>query len=37
MDVLYAPCPSGLDALVAIGTAVAPTPVSVLISPRGPH
>ncbi|GGJ70721.1 isocitrate lyase/PEP mutase family protein [Streptomyces brasiliensis] len=32
-DVLYAPYPPDLDALVAIVTAVAPTPVSVLISP----
>jgi 2-methylisocitrate lyase-like PEP mutase family enzyme len=32
-DVLYAPYPPDLDALVAIVTAVAPTPVNVLISP----
>ncbi|WP_245687178.1 isocitrate lyase/PEP mutase family protein [Streptacidiphilus griseoplanus] len=32
-DVLYAPFPPDLDALVAIVTAVAPTPVNVLISP----
>ena len=30
---LYAPYPPDLDALVAIVTAVAPTPVNVLISP----
>ncbi|MDX3073966.1 isocitrate lyase/phosphoenolpyruvate mutase family protein [Streptomyces sp. MI02-7b] len=32
-DVLYAPFPPDLDALVAIVAAVAPTPVNVLISP----
>ncbi|MER8162051.1 isocitrate lyase/phosphoenolpyruvate mutase family protein [Streptomyces sp. NPDC094472] len=32
-DVLYAPYPPDLDALTAIVTAVAPTPVNVLISP----
>ncbi|WP_103380057.1 isocitrate lyase/PEP mutase family protein [Pseudonocardia dioxanivorans] len=32
-DVVYAPYPPDLDALVAIVTAVAPTPVNVLISP----
>ncbi|MEV0186082.1 isocitrate lyase/phosphoenolpyruvate mutase family protein [Streptomyces sp. NPDC050625] len=32
-DVLHAPYPPDLDALVAIVTAVAPTPVNVLISP----
>ncbi|WP_438307113.1 isocitrate lyase/PEP mutase family protein (plasmid) [Streptomyces sp. HUAS TT11] len=32
-DVLYAPFPPDLDALRAIVTAVAPTPVNVLISP----
>jgi 2-methylisocitrate lyase-like PEP mutase family enzyme len=32
-DVLYAPFPPDLDALVAIVTAVAPTPVNVLVSP----
>ncbi|MGY4928369.1 isocitrate lyase/PEP mutase family protein [Streptomyces sp. 900105755] len=32
-DVVYAPFPPGLDALVAIVTAVAPTPVNVLVSP----
>ncbi|MFB7225609.1 isocitrate lyase/phosphoenolpyruvate mutase family protein [Streptomyces sp. NPDC056227] len=32
-DVVYAPFPPDLDALVAIVTAVAPTPVNVLISP----
>lgn len=32
-DVVYAPYPSDLDALGAIVTAVAPTPVNVLISP----
>jgi len=32
-DVLYAPYPPDLDALSAIVTAVAPTPVNVLISP----
>ncbi len=32
-DVLHAPFPPDLDALVAIVTAVAPTPVNVLISP----
>ncbi|MET8439237.1 isocitrate lyase/phosphoenolpyruvate mutase family protein, partial [Streptomyces sp900116325] len=32
-DVLYAAYPPDLDALVAIVTAVAPTPVNVLISP----
>jgi len=32
-DVLYAPYPPDLDALRAIVTAVAPTPVNVLISP----
>lgn len=32
-DVLYAPFPPDLDALTAIVTAVAPTPVNVLISP----
>jgi 2-methylisocitrate lyase-like PEP mutase family enzyme len=31
--VLYAPDPPDLDALTAIVTAVAPTPVNVLISP----
>jgi 2-methylisocitrate lyase-like PEP mutase family enzyme len=31
--VLYAPYPPDLDAVVAIVTAVAPTPVNVLISP----
>jgi 2-methylisocitrate lyase-like PEP mutase family enzyme len=31
--VLYAPFPPDLDALVAIVTAVAPTPVNVLVSP----
>ncbi|GAA0523135.1 hypothetical protein GCM10010390_26800 [Streptomyces mordarskii] len=30
---LYAPYPPDLDALTAIVTAVAPTPVNVLISP----
>ena len=30
---VYAPYPPDLDALVAIVTAVAPTPVNVLISP----
>ncbi|MFF4901829.1 isocitrate lyase/phosphoenolpyruvate mutase family protein [Streptomyces sp. NPDC001068] len=32
-DVVYAPFPPDLDALVAIVTAVAPTPVNVLVSP----
>ncbi|MEV6371263.1 isocitrate lyase/phosphoenolpyruvate mutase family protein [Micromonospora musae] len=32
-DVLYAPFPPDLESLVAIVTAVAPTPVNVLISP----
>jgi 2-methylisocitrate lyase-like PEP mutase family enzyme len=32
-DVLYAPFPPSLDALRAIVTAVAPTPVNVLVSP----
>ncbi|MEU2931010.1 isocitrate lyase/phosphoenolpyruvate mutase family protein [Streptomyces sp. NPDC007251] len=32
-DVVYAPFPPDLDALLAIVTAVAPTPVNVLISP----
>jgi 2-methylisocitrate lyase-like PEP mutase family enzyme len=32
-DVLYAPFPPDRDALVAIVTAVAPTPVNVLVSP----
>ncbi|WP_329537584.1 isocitrate lyase/phosphoenolpyruvate mutase family protein (plasmid) [Streptomyces sp. NBC_01450] len=32
-DVVYAPFPPDRDALVAIVTAVAPTPVSVLVSP----
>lgn len=32
-DVLYAPFPPDLEALIAIITAVAPTPVNVLISP----
>jgi 2-methylisocitrate lyase-like PEP mutase family enzyme len=32
-DVVYAPYPPDLDALVAIVTAVAPTPVNVLVSP----
>jgi 2-methylisocitrate lyase-like PEP mutase family enzyme len=32
-DVLYAPYPPDLDALEAIVTAVAPTPVNVLVSP----
>ncbi|MFE8949372.1 isocitrate lyase/phosphoenolpyruvate mutase family protein [Streptomyces sp. NPDC007856] len=32
-DVLYAPFPPDRDALVAIVTAVAPTPVNVLASP----
>ena len=32
-DVLYAPYPPDLDALVTIVTAVAPTPVNVFISP----
>ncbi|WP_377273663.1 isocitrate lyase/phosphoenolpyruvate mutase family protein [Peterkaempfera sp. SMS 1(5)a] len=32
-DVLYAPLPPDLEALVAIVAAVAPTPVNVLISP----
>ncbi|WP_202873091.1 isocitrate lyase/PEP mutase family protein [Kribbella capetownensis] len=32
-DVLYAPYPPDLDALDAIVTAVAPTPVNVLVSP----
>jgi 2-methylisocitrate lyase-like PEP mutase family enzyme len=32
-DVLYAPCPPDLDALDAIVTTVAPTPVNVLVSP----
>lgn len=32
-DVVFAPYPPDLDALVAIVTAVAPTPVNVLVSP----
>ncbi|HVX46573.1 MAG TPA: isocitrate lyase/phosphoenolpyruvate mutase family protein [Mycobacteriales bacterium] len=32
-DVLYAPFPPDLESLIAIVTAVAPTPVNVLISP----
>ncbi|MFE5039177.1 isocitrate lyase/phosphoenolpyruvate mutase family protein [Streptomyces sp. NPDC056683] len=32
-DVVYAPFPTDLDALVAMVTAVAPTPVNVLVSP----
>ncbi|MGW2689892.1 isocitrate lyase/PEP mutase family protein [Streptomyces sp. NPDC001414] len=32
-DVVYAPFPPDLDALVAIVSAVAPTPVNVLVSP----
>ncbi|MEU1533900.1 isocitrate lyase/PEP mutase family protein [Streptomyces fagopyri] len=32
-DVVYAPFPPSLDALAAIVTAVAPTPVNVLVSP----